>query len=182
MKKFILISILFHLIVLGGYQIKQMRISSSANREKHLSINGINLKNFIKISIAPSNGVKILNSSNVDQNLNGKNNKINDNQAIINSTNLNNIGVHESGKLELIQFVEPKYPAIARQKNIEGRVVLELEVAPKGTIESVHIIKSSGFDILDKAAIDSAKLWKFKPSSEVSNIKYSKEIVFQLNN
>lgn len=49
------------------------------------------------------------------------------------------------------------YPNSARRRGIEGRVGLQLSVTKSGTINSLHIINSSGSKILDKAAIKSVR-------------------------
>lgn len=175
MKKFIFISISIHAIFLGIYQIKQEKLS-----EKNLTEKGINLKSFSKTTT--TNTVETKSRSFVRNTSKGQFGTITNEQVDFGAANINNTEVLELETLELIQFVEPKYPAIARQRNLEGRVILELEIAPIGTIAGIQIIKSSGFEILDKAAIDSVKLWKFKPRADLSNIKYSKEIIFQLKN
>lgn len=179
MKKFILISIFIHLIFLGIYQFKQDKIAINVSTEK-IVYKGINLKSFSKMTT--TNAVETKSRSFVKNTSKRQFGPITNEQEDFGAANINNTKVLETVTLELIQFVEPKYPAIARQKNLEGRVVLELEIAQIGSIENVQIIKSSGFEILDKAALDSVKLWKFKPRAVLSNIKYNKEIIFQLNN
>jgi TonB family protein len=46
-----------------------------------------------------------------------------------------------------------KYPSLARQKEIEGRVVVAFQVDSKGTVKSLSINESSGHDILDTEAL-----------------------------
>lgn len=45
------------------------------------------------------------------------------------------------------------YPRVARERGIEGTVLVRFKVLPTGEIERVDIIKSSGSDILDKASV-----------------------------
>jgi protein TonB len=45
------------------------------------------------------------------------------------------------------------YPRVARERGIEGVVLVRFKVLPSGEIERVDIIKSSGSDILDEASI-----------------------------
>jgi TonB family protein len=42
---------------------------------------------------------------------------------------------------------------VARERGIEGTVLVRFKVLPTGEIERVDIIKSSGSDILDKASV-----------------------------
>jgi len=46
------------------------------------------------------------------------------------------------------------YPASAQRKNWEGQVVLSFIILPDGIIDEIHINKSSGYDVLDDAAIE----------------------------
>jgi TonB family protein len=59
------------------------------------------------------------------------------------------------------KMVQPIYPVIARQKGIQGRVVLDVTVAPDGKVKNMQVI--SGDDILAKAFEDAAKKWRFEP-------------------
>lgn len=58
----------------------------------------------------------------------------------------------------------PLYPMIARREGYEGTVVLNVEVLSSGDCGRVEIIKSSGYSILDEAALQAVREWKFKPS------------------
>lgn len=58
----------------------------------------------------------------------------------------------------------PEYPWKARRNNWEGTVRLRAEVLANGKIGEVLIINSSGYEILDRAARDAIKTWRFKPA------------------
>ncbi len=58
----------------------------------------------------------------------------------------------------------PPYPEFARQAHQEGTVRLSVEVSESGTASHVSISQSSGFSLLDTAALNAVKNWKFKPS------------------
>jgi len=45
------------------------------------------------------------------------------------------------------------YPRVARERGVEGVVLVRFKVLPTGEIEKVDIIKSSGSDILDTATV-----------------------------
>lgn len=47
------------------------------------------------------------------------------------------------------------YPRLAQKRNWQGKVLLSLRVSTSGKINNVQIYKSSGYSILDQAAIDS---------------------------
>jgi protein TonB len=57
----------------------------------------------------------------------------------------------------------PKYPAVARRRGFQGNVVLEVLVGPAGNVIELHVLSSSGYPILDRAAKSSVKNWTFEP-------------------
>lgn len=61
---------------------------------------------------------------------------------------------------------KPAYPMLARQRGWQGTVLLAVMVAADGVSEKVSIVKSSGFQILDKSALKAVKGWKFLPGME----------------
>ena len=50
------------------------------------------------------------------------------------------------------------YPEEARRRNMEGSLVLSVDVLPDGSIEHIRLLRSSGFDLLDEAAIRIVRL------------------------
>lgn len=48
---------------------------------------------------------------------------------------------------------QQQYPRVAAMRGWEGEVRLRLQVARKGTIIAVHVVHSSGFDVLDQHAV-----------------------------
>ncbi len=58
----------------------------------------------------------------------------------------------------------PVYPLRAKNKNIEGKVLIKVLVSDDGNAKIVTIANSSGHIILDDAAIDAVKNWKFIPA------------------
>lgn len=67
---------------------------------------------------------------------------------------------------EPIEIAKPKYPESARARKLAGEVVIKAVVGLKGQVEYVEILKSSGYGILDTAALKAAKKSKFKPVIE----------------
>jgi TonB family protein len=61
----------------------------------------------------------------------------------------------------LQQRIEPEYPETARKQNVQGAVVLNLQIGADGSVEDVHA--QSGPPLLTQAAIDAVKQWKFQP-------------------
>lgn len=65
----------------------------------------------------------------------------------------------------------PNYPSMSRRSGEEGRVLLRVLVSVNGSAETVELEKTSGFERLDKAAMDVVKKWSFIPA------KKGKEVV-----
>ena len=58
----------------------------------------------------------------------------------------------------------PFYPAAAKRKSIQGKVLIDVVVKTDGTAAQVQIARSSGYGDLDEAAIDAIKQWRFIPA------------------
>jgi protein TonB len=63
----------------------------------------------------------------------------------------------------VIQNTPPSYPDLARRKGWEGRVIVRVEVSAEGRPLSTAIAISSGFGVLDQAALRAVKSWRFQP-------------------
>jgi TonB family protein len=61
----------------------------------------------------------------------------------------------------LIKEVYPKYPEVARQARVEGIVILEAKADEQGNVIDAKILRS--IPLLDQAAIDALKQWKYEP-------------------
>lgn len=57
------------------------------------------------------------------------------------------------------------YPPIAVRLNEEGTTVLGFTITADGTVEDISIITSSGYNVLDQAAILCAQHWHYKPAT-----------------
>ncbi len=60
----------------------------------------------------------------------------------------------------------PKYPPLAREKGYEGTVYLRVLVQADGRVGNLSIDRSSGHEVLDRAAVDSVKEWTFLPAQK----------------
>ena len=58
----------------------------------------------------------------------------------------------------------PRYPETARENGWEGVVMLSVSVGAGGEALSVSISKSSGHGLLDAAAVDAVRRWRFEPA------------------
>lgn len=57
----------------------------------------------------------------------------------------------------------PEYPQLAKQMHQEGLVILRVEIDQKGIPVQVEIAQSSGYPLLDQAALKAVRRWKFQP-------------------
>jgi len=57
--------------------------------------------------------------------------------------------------------LRPDYPRTAREAGWEGTVMLRVEVLPDGSAGTVSVKRSSGYAILDDAAITAVRRWHF---------------------
>jgi len=73
-----------------------------------------------------------------------------------------------SGDGEYLPIVKvaPQYPRRAAQKGIEGYVVVEFTVSKLGTVTDPKVIEANPPNIFNRAAINAAKKFKYKPKVE----------------
>lgn len=55
----------------------------------------------------------------------------------------------------------PEYPALARRRRWEGTVVLGIDCDADGLVQLVTVVRSSGHQVLDEAAIAAVRQWHF---------------------
>lgn len=60
-----------------------------------------------------------------------------------------------------IKRVDPVYPAVAQNARVEGIVILDAVIDVLGNVKDVTVIRS--IPLLDQAAIDAVKQWKYEP-------------------
>jgi len=67
----------------------------------------------------------------------------------------------------LVRDVRPNYTPEAMERRVEGRVDMEIEILPDGSVGVVRITRSLDPD-LDAAAIAAVRKWKFQPGVLIS--------------
>jgi protein TonB len=60
--------------------------------------------------------------------------------------------------------ISPPYPLLARKRGYQGTVLLEVLVSKDGKAASIQLSRSSGYNILDRAAIKGVRGWLFYPA------------------
>src|ERR1051326_981605 len=76
-------------------------------------------------------------------------------------------------------YPAPEYPTIAQAHQYQGTVTLEILVDEAGKITSVKVRKSSGYTMLDDAALKKVKdHWRFQPTGAPRDLIW--DCIFQL--
>ncbi len=57
----------------------------------------------------------------------------------------------------------PAYPALARRRQWQGTVVLEVLVQEDGLVAELSVDQGSGHSVLDQAALAAVRNWRFTP-------------------
>ena len=81
----------------------------------------------------------------------------------------------------IIYKTVPQYPPIAKATHTEGTVVLEAMISKTGTIEGLHVI--SGSPMLQQAAIDAVKTWRYRPymlNGQPVEVETTVNVIFKL--
>lgn len=78
---------------------------------------------------------------------------------------------------------QPTYPRIARKKGLEGTATIEVMFNELGEQLALKLVKSSGFSLLDQAALDAVETWQFEAPAPrlASHYKVRVPIRFALN-
>lgn len=75
----------------------------------------------------------------------------------------------------------PQYPAIAKAAGVEGTVVLQAVISKSGTIE--HLQAVSGPPMLQQAAINAVKTWRYRPyllNDQPIEVETTVSVIFKL--
>ena len=79
---------------------------------------------------------------------------------------------------QILNFVAPKYPNVAKRRGLNGLVEISLTVLENGKVSNVMVIKESKYPVFNKAVLDVAKSWTFKPAK--TSQTYTKKILFEI--
>jgi protein TonB len=63
----------------------------------------------------------------------------------------------------------PTYPRISKRMGEQGTVIVHVFIGLQGTAEQAEIRTSSGYDRLDKAALDTVQRWRYVPGKRHGN-------------
>ena len=68
-----------------------------------------------------------------------------------------------SSDADYLQNPRPVYPPLSKRLGEQGQVVYSVLIGADGLPQSAHLIKSSGFDRLDQAALSAMMRWRYSP-------------------
>lgn len=60
---------------------------------------------------------------------------------------------------------QPRYPAQARRRNQQGVVLVEVRLDERGSQREIRVLRSSGVESLDRAALEAVAHWQFHPET-----------------
>jgi protein TonB len=60
----------------------------------------------------------------------------------------------------------PPYPRIAKARGYQGRTLLKVLVGPDGRVKEITVAASSGYAVLDEAAVKAVRQWLFEPARQ----------------
>ena len=78
----------------------------------------------------------------------------------------------------------PEYPSKARERGIEGHVVLKIKVNERGDVEHVRVVESEPMGVFDMVAVNAINDWQFDPATYKGQpvaVSVSQRIPFRLN-
>ncbi|SEJ77193.1 TonB protein C-terminal [Propionispira arboris] len=83
------------------------------------------------------------------------------------SSTSSNMGAEVTGVIQkpvVLSMVEPVYPTDLKNRGIEGRVRLRVQIHADGSVGSVEVAGSSGYEAMDAAAVSAMQNWLFIPA------------------
>jgi len=87
---------------------------------------------------------------------------------------------------QILKKTEPLYPEQARRDGAQGTVVVKMEILENGLPAGAWVQHSSGYTVLDEAALAAVQTWRFVPardndSGQAIHCYTSLSVVFRLN-
>jgi protein TonB len=88
-----------------------------------------------------------------------------------------------SREVEYLYNPSPAYPSRARRMGMEGEVLIRTRILLSGSCDELELVRSSGFEVLDQAAMEAIRRWRFRPASRGDELIISRveiPVVFRL--
>jgi protein TonB len=67
------------------------------------------------------------------------------------------------------KIVQPEYPTLAREAEIEGTIIVKITVDERGRVLTAIVIKSTAQGIFDEPALKAVRQWIFDPAEQSGN-------------
>ncbi len=71
---------------------------------------------------------------------------------------------------------DPEYPRLSRRLAEQGTVELRLRVLADGSVGEVEVVRTSGFERLDRAAVESVREWRFRAAT-LDGVPHASDVV-----
>jgi len=81
----------------------------------------------------------------------------------------------------LLEKTMPVYPPIAKAARVSGTVILQVTIGTEGEVENLHVV--SGPAMLQQAALDAVKTWRYRPyllNNEPVTFQTTVNVIFTL--
>lgn len=89
-------------------------------------------------------------------------------------------GAISEAKPDYLRNPPPIYPEEARHRKQQGVVTLEVTVDVEGRPDDISIATSSGYQILDQAAVNAVHKWRFRPAM-MGSIKIKSRVLIPVH-
>ncbi|QTD45125.1 energy transducer TonB [Ottowia testudinis] len=68
-----------------------------------------------------------------------------------------------SARADYLSNPPPVYPPMSRRLGEQGKVILRVLIGADGLAKEAHLARSSGFERLDQAALETVRQWRYRP-------------------
>lgn len=78
----------------------------------------------------------------------------------------------------------PEYPSKARERGIQGHVLLRLKISESGDVEQVKVVDAQPIGVFEEVAVAAVREWTFQPATYRGSpvaVSVSQKIPFRLN-
>jgi protein TonB len=59
----------------------------------------------------------------------------------------------------------PRYPRVAQEREVEGRVVLSITIMPDGSVRDVRVVSAQPRGYFEESALRAVQTWRYRPSN-----------------
>lgn len=68
-----------------------------------------------------------------------------------------------SSSADYLQNPKPVYPAVSKRLGEQGKVIVRVLIGTDGTAQDAQVRESSGYERLDRAALETVRKWRYVP-------------------